>query len=188
MTTYGTILTSSSAAVPNLEFISRAKERLNSGLATPLPWKDMLNLHSISLPATLNEALGRITTNLTFFRTNYAIFVLFLLFLSLLWQPISLIVFIITMAAWLFLYFLRDDPLLIFNHTIDDRVVLIVLSVLTILLLLFTHATANILISVFVGVVLVLIHAALMKIDDLFLDEEADGASVSFVGVSSSSS
>ncbi|XAR67640.1 hypothetical protein NMG60_11002484 [Bertholletia excelsa] len=188
MTSYGTIPTSASPAGPNLEYISRAKERLKEGLGTRRPWKEMFNLHSIGIPANLNDAIGRIRTNLAYFRVNYAMAVLLVLFLSLLWHPISLIVFVVMMAAWIFLYFLRDEPLVILNRTIDDRVVLIGLSVLTIVLLLLTNATANILISLLVGTVLVLIHGALRKTDDLFQDEEAGATGVRFLGVSYPSS
>ncbi|MFQ6644780.1 hypothetical protein Gotur_020190 [Gossypium turneri] len=105
---------------------------------------------------------------------NYAIIVLLILFLSLLWHPISLIVLIIMMALWLFLYFLRDEPLAIFNRTIDDRVVLVVLGVLTFVFLLLTDATSNILVSVMIGAVVVLVHASLRRTDDLY-DEESNG-------------
>lgn len=162
-------------AATNLEYISRAKGRIKEGLSTRRPWKIMLNLHSFRLPPNLAEALVRVKTNVAYFRMNYALIILIILFLSLLWHPISLIVFIVMMAVWLFLYFLRDEPLVIFGRTIDDRVVLIVLGVLTIVFLLLTDVTLNVLVSLLIGVVVVVLHGIIRKTDDLFLDEEATG-------------
>ncbi|PSR96906.1 PRA1 family protein [Actinidia chinensis var. chinensis] len=184
MTTYGTIPTSTPPGITNLEYISRAKERLKSGFGTRRGWKEMFNLHSIGFPRTFSDAIGRVRTNLAYFRVNYAVVVLLILFLGLLWHPISLIVFVVMMAAWLFLYFLRDEPMVVFGRTIDDRVVLILLSILTIVFLLLTHATANVLIALLIGAVIVLIHGASRKTDDLSTDEE----SALFSGVASSSS
>ncbi|XP_057459417.1 PRA1 family protein F3-like [Actinidia eriantha] len=173
MTTYGTIPTSLSAGVTKLEYVSRAKERLKSGFGSRRPWKEMFNFRSIGFPSGISGVIGRIRTNLAYFRMNYAIIMLMIVFLSLLWHPISLIVFVVMMALWLFLYFLRDEPLAIFGRTIDDRAVLIVLSVLTIVFLLLTDATSNILFSLLIGVVVVLIHAVLRKTDDLCVDQES---------------
>ncbi|KAK6941391.1 Prenylated rab acceptor PRA1 [Dillenia turbinata] len=184
MTTYGTIPTSTLPSSSNLEYISRAKERLRSSLGTRKPWKELVNLRSINFPTSLGEALLRIRTNLSYFRTNYAIISLLILFLSLLWHPISLIVFIIMMAAWLFLHFLRDQPLVLFNLAIDDRLVLVLLSVLTIGFLLLTDVTVNIIVSIVISIVLVLVHGAIRRTDDLFADKESsfsysgDGATV----------
>lgn len=177
MTTYGAIPTSSSSpgTSSNLDYLSRAKERIKAGLGTRHPWKLMFDFHAVKLPSNFQEALFRIKTNVSFFRMNYAIIVLLILFLSLLWHPISLIVFIIMMAAWLFLYFLRDEPLVVFGRLIDDRVVLIVLSVLTLVFLFLTNAAENISVALLIGVVFVVAHGALRKTDDLFLDEEATG-------------
>ncbi|KAG8380082.1 hypothetical protein BUALT_Bualt07G0156600 [Buddleja alternifolia] len=175
MTNYGTIPTSSSpaGAPSNLQFISRAKERLREGLGTRRPWRQMFELHCFNFPKSFREAAERVKSNFAYFQMNYAIIVLVILFFSLLWHPISLIVFIAMMAVWLFLYFLRDEPLVIFGRLISDRVVMIVLTVLTFGVLLLTHATTNILVSLLVGVVVVLIHAAVRKTDDLLGDEEA---------------
>ncbi|CAI9262230.1 unnamed protein product [Lactuca saligna] len=110
MTTYGTIPTSSGGGT-NLEYLSRAKARIKSGLGTRRSWKEMFNFRSVDLPHGVSDAFSRIKINIGYFRMNYAILVLVILFLSLLWHPVSLIVFVVMMAAWLFLYFLRDEPL-----------------------------------------------------------------------------
>ncbi|XP_058192592.1 PRA1 family protein F2-like [Rhododendron vialii] len=192
MTSYGTIPTSSPVGGgTNLEYISRAKARLKAGLATRRPWRQMFNLPSITLPSHFTNCFPRIRINLPYFRMNYAIIILLILFLSLLWHPISLLVFVFMMAAWTFFYFLRDEPLVVFNRTIGDKVVLVMLSVLTIALLLLTHATVEILSAVLVGAVVVVVHAAVRRTDDLVMDEEVGGGGggvAVFPGVASSSS
>ncbi|KAI3463275.1 hypothetical protein Pfo_019938 [Paulownia fortunei] len=190
MTTYGTIPTSSSpAGTPvNLEYISRAKKSLKAGLGTSRPWREMFEFNCFNLPKSFSDAVARVRTNTAYFRMNYAIVVLLIVFLSLLWHPVSLIVFIAMMAAWLFLYFLRDEPLVVFGRIITDRTVLIVLAVVTFAVLLFTRATSNILASLLLGVVVVLIHGAIRKTDDLLFDEEAAGGFLRASGGPSSSS
>ncbi|CAI0560852.1 unnamed protein product [Linum tenue] len=145
MTNYGTIPTSSAAAsFSNLAYISRAaKDRIRDGLGILRPWKSMLDFRSLGLPGTLADAIARLKTNSTYFWMNYAVIVLGILFLSLLWHQISLIVFIAAMAGWLFLYFLRDEPLVVFGRLIGDQAVLIGLSVLTVALLLLTDVLWN---------------------------------------------
>ncbi|KAE8715114.1 PRA1 family protein F2 [Hibiscus syriacus] len=175
MTNYGTIPTSSSAGPSaNIEYLSRAKERIKEGLADRRPWKLMFNIRSFNFPGNISDAISRVRSNVAYFTMNYAMIVLFILFLSLLWHPVSLIVFAAMMAAWLFLYFLRDEPLVVFRRTVDDRVVLIVLGVLTIVFLLLTDATPNILWSLLIGAVVVLVHASFRRTDDLY-DEESTG-------------
>ncbi|XP_029128975.1 PRA1 family protein F3 [Cajanus cajan] len=173
-TTYGTIPTS---AAPNLEYISRAKQRIKAGLGTRRPWRAMVNLRSLKLPGGgVAEAICRVRINVSYFRMNYAMVGLLILFLSLLWHPISLIVFLLIMAAWLFLYFLRDEPLVLLGHLVDDRLVLLAMALLTVALLLLTDATVNIVVAVAVGVAVVVAHAALRRTEDLFLGEEEEAA------------
>ncbi|KAK7294331.1 hypothetical protein RJT34_17220 [Clitoria ternatea] len=171
-TIYGTIPTS---APPSLEYISRAKQRIKAGLGTRRPWKAMLNLRSLKVPGGgVAEAVSRVRVNVSYFRMNYAMVVLLILFLSLLWHPISMIVFLLLMAAWLFLYFLRDEPLVVLGRLVDDRLVLMVMAVMTVAVLLLTDATVNIVVAVAVGAAVVLAHAALRRTEDLFLGEEEE--------------
>ncbi|CAO2194058.1 unnamed protein product [Urochloa humidicola] len=179
MSKYGTIPTSSSAgggALPlggtsPLDFISRAKARGASALATRRPWRELADVHAIGLPPSLGDAYLRVRANLTHFSMNYAIVVLVVVFLSLLWHPASLIVFLVCMLAWLVLFFLRDEPLVLFGRVVADGYVLAVLAVVTLVLLLLTDATANILSSLLIGLVLVVLHAALHKSEDNADDE-----------------
>ncbi|KAL2462577.1 PRA1 family protein F2 [Forsythia ovata] len=174
MTNYGTIPTSSPAGTASrMEYLARAKERIKEGLGTCRSWREMFVIHAFNLPTSSSDALSRIKTNVVYFQMNYAIIVLSVIFLSLLWHPISLIVLVAITAAWLYLYFLRDEPIVIFGTIITNNNVLIGLSVTTIVLLLLTGAITNILSSLLVGVVVVLIHAAVRKTDDLSIDPEA---------------
>ncbi|KAG0463935.1 hypothetical protein HPP92_020004 [Vanilla planifolia] len=174
MTNYGTIPSPAGSSSP-LGFISRAKERGRSALSSRRPWRELVHRHAFSLPQSLGDTYLRIRTNAGYFSMNYVIVILLVVFLSLLWHPISLIVFIAAMAAWLFLYFLREDPVVLRGRTIDERYVLIVLSVVTLALLLLTNATANILISLLLGIFVVLVHATFRKTEDLFGEEETSG-------------
>ncbi|GAY38580.1 hypothetical protein CUMW_037740 [Citrus unshiu] len=71
MTSYGTIPTSSGPA-SNLEYISRAKERIKAGLGSRHPWKLMFDIHAVKFPANFKEAINRVKVNAAYFRMNYA--------------------------------------------------------------------------------------------------------------------
>ncbi|KAL7120180.1 hypothetical protein ACP275_02G107100 [Erythranthe tilingii] len=171
--TYGPI----SAAKPPL--VSRAR----SLYAARRPWRLFLDISAISLPFSYADAMSRIRLNANHFRVNYALIILIVLFFSLVYHPISMIVYSVSFIAWLSLYFCREDPLLIFGRTVDDRVVLVALGLVTVVALVFTHVGMNVLVALIVGVVLVGVHAAFRGTEDLFLDESdaAQGGLLSVV-------
>ncbi|KAL4200032.1 hypothetical protein AMTRI_Chr03g54380 [Amborella trichopoda] len=168
-TSYGTV---PSASKSGIEFISLAKEKGKAVYATRTQWRELANPSAFGLPRSFGEALVRIKRNLAHFRVNYAIVILLILFLSLLWHPVSLIVFLVMFAAWFLLYFFRDEPIMVFGRTLDDRLVLAMLSIVTLIALLLTHVTLNVLVSILIGVVIVLLHASFRGTDDLFMDEQ----------------
>ncbi|CAG7877650.1 hypothetical protein BRARA_E02746 [Brassica rapa] len=174
MTNYGAIPTSSHGSpVVDLDSVSRVKQQIKDGLATRRPWRVMFDFHSVGIPRGLSDAFSRIKKNLLYFQTNYAIVFLVVIFLSLIKHPTSLIVLTVLVFVWIFLYFLRDEPIKLFSYQVDDKTVLVCLSVITIVLLFLTNATLNIAGALLIGAVLVLIHAVVRKTDDLFLDEKA---------------
>lgn len=151
---------------------SRLREAGQSAMTTRRPWGEFLDLSALSLPSSVSDATTRLAQNLTHFRSNYAMVVLVVLFLSLIFHPISMLVFLLVFAAWLFLYFSREaEPLTIAGATIDDRVVLTALAVVTIVALALTHVWLNVVVSIAIGAGLVSLHAVLRSTDDLVMDD-----------------
>lgn len=147
------------------------REATQSMIATRRPWGELLDFTALSLPSSISDATTRIAQNVTHFRFNYPLIVLLVLFLSLIYHPISMIVFLIVFIAWLFFYFSRDQLLEIFGFVIDDRVVVGTLGVITIVALVLTHVWVNVLVSVLIGVGLVCLHAVVRGTEDLANDD-----------------
>ncbi|XVF66558.1 hypothetical protein PTKIN_Ptkin10aG0046600 [Pterospermum kingtungense] len=153
--------------------ISSLKETASSLTAIRRPWRDFLDITAVDLPSSISDATTRIAQNLTHFRLNYTIFLLLILFLSLIYHPLSILTFLVILLAWFFLYFARDrqEPVVIFGFTIDDWLVIAALIGLTIAGVVLTSVLVNVLLAIAVGSSLVILHAALRSTDDLVMDD-----------------
>ncbi|KAH6813693.1 hypothetical protein C2S51_022711 [Perilla frutescens var. frutescens] len=165
--------------------LQRITSRTQSLFATRRPWRELLaHPSSYSIPHSFSDLSAHLKRNLGYFRVNYAMIALLIIFLGLLYHPISMIVFLVMFVFWFLLYFFRDEPIVLCNRTLDDRIVLAALGIATVVALLLTSAWLNVLMSVSIAAAAVALHAALRMTDDLFLDEDeiADGGLSSVVG------
>ncbi|CAJ1902376.1 unnamed protein product [Sphenostylis stenocarpa] len=179
-------LPSPSSSVSGPYFITRPVTSTPAAFAIRRPWEEVFALYSFTRPYSINEATVRVKRNLNHFRVNYFMIVLFVMFLSLLWHPLSMIVFLVALIAWFFLYFFRDEPVVVFGTAMDDRAVAAALTAVTVVALVFTRVWVNVVVSVVVGIALMVLHAAFRSSEDLYMDEHEgyDGGLLSFVGAS----
>ncbi|KAK6940732.1 Prenylated rab acceptor PRA1 [Dillenia turbinata] len=136
------------------------------------PWRVFLNPFSLSPPISFGEAKRRIHHNITYFTYNYSLVSLLILFLALIYHPLSLIVFLVVFVFWLVFYLSRNESLVIFGKVIDDNVVLILLRVFTVVAVGLTGVWLNVIVGCLVAVFIIVFHAAFRITDDLFVDEE----------------
>lgn len=166
--------------------LHRVKSRTQSIYATRRQWRELLaHPSSYAIPQGFADLSTRLKRNLSYFRVNYAMIVLLVLFLSLIYHPISMIVFTVIFAFWFLLYFFRDEPIVLFNRVVDDRIVLAALGIVTVVSLVLTSAWLNVLVSVSIGAAAVVLHAAFRMTEDLFLDEDEWGGGGGGGGLSS---
>ncbi|KAM7256184.1 hypothetical protein ACFE04_011925 [Oxalis oulophora] len=154
------------------QFTSRLKETYHSLTVSRRPWRDFLDPTAINLPTPLSESTTRVTQNLTHFRSNYITIILSLILLTLSPHPLSLVECFLTLLAWFHLYLAREDALKVFNFTIDDKVVVAGLFLLTIGVLIWNQVWVEVFLGgVVVGGSLVFLHALLRSTDDLVMDD-----------------
>ncbi|WOL11724.1 hypothetical protein Cni_G20488 [Canna indica] len=163
------------------DLVSRFKDQGKALIASQRPWPQLLDTAALTRPANFGDALTRLRRNGSHFRSNYALFSIAILSVSLLWHPGSLFAFVALLAAWYFLYFSRDQPLVLFGRLIDDGTVLGSLSVITVLAFLFSDVGSTVFGALMLAAALVCVHAMLRSTDDLPLDE-SEAASGGLVG------
>ncbi|MFS7920895.1 putative prenylated rab acceptor P [Helianthus anomalus] len=97
---YGTILTTTtttylpSQSSPKI-VIARARYHTKKFITRRRPWCEFFDYTIITRPLSYEDINRRIKQNLNYFQVNYAMGILLILFLSLIYKPISMITFLI---------------------------------------------------------------------------------------------
>ncbi|KAF6152660.1 hypothetical protein GIB67_008097 [Kingdonia uniflora] len=156
------------------QFITRLSDSARLAFSQRRAWSELIDRSAFSRPDSITEAASRIRKNLTYFRINYLTLLASVLALSLLTNPISLIVLLGLLAAWVFLYLFRpsESPLVVFGRSFTERETLGVLVVSTVVVVFLTSVGSLLISAVMVGLGIICAHGAFRVPEDLFLDEQ----------------
>ena len=172
-------------------FLSRLTSSIRQGLSQRRPWYELIDRTAMARPDNLTDAYSRIRKNLPYFKVNYITLLAVVLVLSLLSHPLSLLVLLGLLAAWVFLYLFRPSgqPLVIFGRTFSNRETLGALVVLTVFVVFLTSVGSLLISAILIGVAIICIHGAFRVPEDLFLDDQepANSGFLSFLGGAASS-
>ncbi|XP_022744595.1 PRA1 family protein B1-like [Durio zibethinus] len=172
-------------------FLSRLTSSIRRGFSQRRPWYELIDRTAMARPDNLTDAYSRIRKNLSYFKVNYITILAVVLAFSLLSHPLSLLVLLGLLAAWVLLYLFRpsDQPLVIFGRTISDRETLGVLVVLTVFVVFMTSVGSLLISALLIGVAIICIHGSFRVPEDLFLDDQEPSNSgfLSFLGGAASS-
>ncbi|XP_059668078.1 PRA1 family protein B4-like [Cornus florida] len=167
-------------------FINNISETVRNGLSQRRPWYELVDRSAFSKPESLSDATLRIRKNYSYFRVNYLSLLAVVLAVSLLTNPLSLILLLGLLAAWLFMYLFRpsDPPLVLFGRAFSERETLGVLIVSTVVVIFLTSVGSVLISALMVGMAIVCAHGAFRVPEDLFLDEQEPAATgfLSFLG------
>jgi hypothetical protein len=77
------------------------------------PWGELLDRSSFSKPATMQEAVSRLRRNAGYFRVNYLIVAVLTIAGSFITHPSSLLVLVGLAALWVYMFALKQGPLVL---------------------------------------------------------------------------
>eukprot|EP01018_Ginkgo_biloba_P036539 Gb_20840 [translate_table: standard] len=164
-------------------FLSKLSEGAKTALYHRRPWLELVDRNAFSKPESLSEVTNRLRKNWNYFRINYLLLLSAVVAFSLFSHPVSLFILLVLLGAWIFLYFFRTEPLVLYNRSFSEREVLGIMTILTIVIIFLTDVGSLLISATMVGLAIVCLHGAFRAPEDLFLDEqEAAGGIMSFLG------
>ncbi|GLJ48080.1 hypothetical protein SUGI_1015160 [Cryptomeria japonica] len=152
-------------------FFSKISESAKNAVYNRRPWAELVDHNTFSKPESLAEAAARIRKNWSYFRINYTILLSVTVAFSLVSHPISLFLLMVLLGGWLFLYFFRNGPLVLYNRHFSDTEILGVLTIMSFAVVFFTDVMSVVISAIMVGLAIVCAHGAFRSPEDLFLPE-----------------
>jgi len=154
--------------------MSRVTECARHVLSQRREWTELADRSAYAKPENFAEATGRLRKNINYFKVNYVLFMMAVMVLCLLTHPASMFMLVGLGAAWVYMFVVKTEPLVISGRTFSDREKLIGMSALSLIIIFFLSSIGTV---IFMGLGLgcagVAAHGAMRVPDDLFLDENA---------------
>eukprot|EP00878_Enallax_costatus_P005248 GHUV01005515.1.p1 GENE.GHUV01005515.1~~GHUV01005515.1.p1 ORF type:complete len:219 (+),score=60.69 GHUV01005515.1:195-851(+) len=165
---------SAPAAPPSALWLigSRLREYSTSTFEQRKPWGEVLDRTSFSKPSSLQEAASRIRKNAGYFKINYLIIILLTVAATFVTHPSSLLVLGFLAASWVYVFAIRQGPLVISGKELSEREKLLGMSAISFLVVFVLTSVANVLFSALtLSCAIIGLHGAMRVPDDLFLDD-----------------
>ncbi|XP_024369196.1 PRA1 family protein B4 [Physcomitrium patens] len=160
----------------------KAQDAFNLALAQKRPWAELVDRTQLAKPESFSEAITRTRKNWYYFRINYSLVLAGVVALSLIFNPGALFFLLALFAAWVYLYLIRSEPIVIYGRTFSEREVLLGMSLFTIIMIFMTSVGSILITALLIGGAICSAHGAYRVPDDLFLDEqETTGGFLSFL-------
>ena len=166
----------------NLVFLISIKDRAKHIINQRKPWEEFCDYTSFKIPKAWPEALEKTNKNVHYFKVNYFLWMVCILAATMLWTPSSIVSLLVVLAAWLYVFIVRTEPLVIGGKELNEREKVILLGCGTFVFVFYVTKTGAVLFTgLMVGLAGVLAHAAVKVPDEMFLYEEGNMGFFSFL-------
>jgi len=135
-------------------------------------WTEMVDRSSFGKPASFADATSRLRKNTVYFRVNYLIIILIVTAVCMALNPSALAVLGLLGVLWLYLFVVRQAPLVLGGRTFSNQEKFIAMVVISVVVVFFLTSVGTLLFTAIgISAALIGLHGALRVPDDLFLDE-----------------
>lgn len=132
----------------------------------------MLDRSSFSKPGTMQEAYSRLRRNAGYFRVNYLVIAVLTIAGSFITHPSSLLVLAGLLALWVYMFAIKQGPLVLGDKEFSEREKMALISGLSFLVIFFFSNVGTVVMSaVVLSCAIIGLHGAMRVPDDLFLDD-----------------
>ncbi|KAK9815786.1 hypothetical protein WJX72_009473 [[Myrmecia] bisecta] len=157
---------------PVMAAAGRFKEVAGGIFKERKPWSELADRTAFSRPANFAEATTRLRKNSNYFRINYLIFILLTTLVCMVLHPNSLIVLACLAMAWVYLFVVRKDPVILGGRTFSEREKFIGISAVSVIVIFFLTSVGTVLFTALgISTGVIALHGAMRVPDDLFTDE-----------------
>lgn len=151
---------------------NRLKDYAVSTFEQRKPWGEMLDRSSLSKPSSMQEAYSRLRRNAGYFRVNYLIIAVLTVAGSFITHPSSLLVLAGLLALWVYMFAIKQGPLVLGDKEFSEREKLALMMGLSFMVVFFFSNVGTVVMSaVLMSCAMIGLHGAMRVPDDLFLDD-----------------
>lgn len=152
--------------------VGRLKEASSTIFKQQKPWSELLDRSAMSKPESFGEATSRIRKNASYFRVNYLLTILATTIVSFVMHPTSLLILGVLLAAWLYVLFIRQQPILIAGRELSHKEKLIGMGAISFVTIFFLTSVGTVFFSALTfSCAAIALHGAFREPDNLFVDD-----------------